>query len=247
MCGRFAITLPPEAVRAFFKYEEQPNFPPRYNIAPTQPIGIVIAKPHTKGVERRFVLMRWGLIPGFVKDVKGFPLLINARAEGIAEKASFRAAFKRRRCLVIADGFYEWRATGAKSPKQPYLIRRIDAAPMGFAGLWETYADATGGEIDTACIITTAANELLSFVHNRMPVILPPGAFARWLDNDEVAPDEALDLLKSAPEEDLELVPIGNRVGRVGNDDIAVQRPTGESLRAQKRRDPPPGLLGNAV
>src|SRR5271154_912792 len=103
MCGRFAITLPPEAVRAFFAYVEQPNFPPRYNIAPTQPIPIVFARSHTGGAERHFLLVRWGFLPGFVKEPKTFPLLINARAEGVGEKASFRAALRRRRCL--ADGF----------------------------------------------------------------------------------------------------------------------------------------------
>ena len=121
MCGRYAITLPPEAVRAFFDFIEQPNFPPRYNIAPTQPIPIVYAREHTGGRERHFRLVRWGFLPGFVKDPKEFPLIINARADGIATKPSFRAALKRRRCLVIADGFYEWRKTEGKGPKQPFL------------------------------------------------------------------------------------------------------------------------------
>ena len=120
MCGRYAITLPPEAVRAFFDFVEQPNFPPRYNIAPTQPIPIVHAREHTRGRERHFRLVRWGFLPGFVKDPKEFPLIINARAERLAGKPSFRNAFKRRRCLVIADGFYEWRKTEGKGPKQPY-------------------------------------------------------------------------------------------------------------------------------
>ena len=109
MCGQFAITLPPEAVRAFFDFIEQPNFPPRYNIAPTQPIPIVYAREHSRGGERHFLLVRWGFLPGFVKDPKDFPLLINARAETLLQKPSFRAAMKRRRCLVISDGFYEWR------------------------------------------------------------------------------------------------------------------------------------------
>ena len=115
MCGRFAITLPPEAVRAFFAYVEQPNFPPRYNIAPTQPIPIVFARAHTGGAERHFLLVRWGFLPGFVKEPKTFPLLINARADGIEQKASFRAALLRRRCLVIADGFYEWKRGARRS------------------------------------------------------------------------------------------------------------------------------------
>jgi putative SOS response-associated peptidase YedK len=233
MCGRYAITLPPEAVRAFFGYVEQPNFPPRYNIAPTQPIPIVAAAEHSGGAERHFRLVRWGLIPGFVKDVKTFPLLINARAEGIAEKPSFRAAFKRRRCLVIADAFYEWRAMGPKRPKQPYLIRRIDGLPLGFAGLYETYMDATGGEIDTACIVTTAANALMSEIHDRMPVILPQAAFSAWLDHDATTPADALQMLRPAPEALLELVPVSTAVGRVANNGEEIQQPAGPALRGE--------------
>ena len=233
MCGRFAITLPPEAVRAFFDYIEQPNFPPRYNIAPTQPIPIVFAHAHTQGAERHFSLARWGFLPGFVKDPKDFPLMINARAEGIEQKPSFRAALKRRRCLVIADGFYEWRRVSEKGPKQPYLIRRVNGEPMGLAGLYETWSDRTGGEIDTACIITTTANRLMSSVHDRMPAILPREAFSLWLDSDGVEAATATALLRPAPEGALELVPIGNGVNRVANDDPSVQTSTGPALRAR--------------
>ena len=178
MCGRYAITLPPEAVRAYFAYRETPNFPPRYNIAPTQPIPVVIAEPRSAGAVRHFQLMRWGFLPGFVKDPKGFPLIINARAETMADKPSYGAALKRRRCLVIADGFYEWRKGSASGGRgevsRPYLIRRVSGEPMGFAGLYETWCDRTGGEIDTACIITTSANSLAALVHDRMPAILDP-------------------------------------------------------------------------
>jgi putative SOS response-associated peptidase YedK len=232
MCGRYAITLPPEAVRAFFNYVEQPNFPPRYNIAPTQPIPIVAAREYTGGAERHFHLVRWGFLPAFVKDAKTFPLIINAHAEGIAEKASFRAAFKRRRCLVVADGYYEWRVIGPKQPKQPYLIRRIDRSPMGFAGLYETYMDATGGELDSACIITTSANALTREVHDRMPVIVPQEAFSAWLDNEVTAPADALDMLRPAPDDILELTPISKSVGNFANDTEAVQAPVGPALRA---------------
>jgi putative SOS response-associated peptidase YedK len=237
MCGRFAITLPPEAVRAFFAYVEQPNFPPRYNIAPTQPIPIVFARAHTGGAERHFLLVRWGFLPGFVKEPKTFPLLINARAEGIEQKASFRAALRRRRCLVISDGFYEWRRISEKGPKQPYLIRRVNGEPMGFAGLYETWSDATGGEIDTACIVTTTANRLMSSVHDRMPVILPQEAFSLWLDTDGVGPASAVELLTPAAEGALELVPIGTGVNRAENDAAAVQTPVGEALRTRTYAD----------
>src|SRR5208283_669213 len=139
MCGRYAITLPPEAVRAYFAYAETPNFPPRFNIAPTQPIPIVLAEPHSGGAKRHFRLVRWGFLPGFVKSPKDYPLIINARAETLAEnKPSYRPALMRRRCLVIADGFYEWRkaqpAGGRRAmAKRPYLIRRVGGEPMGFA------------------------------------------------------------------------------------------------------------------
>jgi putative SOS response-associated peptidase YedK len=130
MCGRYAITLPPEAVRAHFGYGETPNFPPRYNIAPTQPIPVVIAEsPGSRGIWH-FKLMRWGFLPGFAKDPRGFPLIVNARAETPAERPSFSAAPKRRHCLVIADGFYAWRKdmAGRGAPKRPYLIRRPSGA-----------------------------------------------------------------------------------------------------------------------
>ena len=237
MCGRYAITLPPEAVRAYFAYADQPNFPPRFNIAPTQPIPVVRADPWSAGLARRFILMRWGFIPGFVKDPKTFPLLINARAETLAEKPSFRAALRRRRCLVIADGFYEWRREPGSvgrggAPRRPYLIRRTSGEPMGFAGLSETWCDPTGGEIDTACIVTTFANRLVGQLHDRMPAILAPAAFDAWLDVDGVEAAKALALAKPAPEEALELVEIGPAVNRAANDDASLQAPISAPIRA---------------
>jgi putative SOS response-associated peptidase YedK len=237
MCGRYAITLPPEAVRAYFRYLETPNFPPRFNVAPTQPIPIVLAEPHSGGNRRHFQLVRWGFLPGFVKDPKAFPLIINARAETLADKASYRAALKRRRCLVIADGFYEWRKAPAGgrggAGKRPYLIRRVGGGPMGFAGLYETWSDPTGGEIDTACIVTTAANALTGLLHDRMPAILEPGDFSAWLDVDGVEPAKAAALLKPAPEAALELVEIGPSVNRAANDDARVQTPVAAPIRAE--------------
>src|SRR5271163_5068662 len=236
MCGRYAITLPPEAVRSYFAYRETPNFPPRYNIAPTQPIPVVVAEPRSAGAVRHFQLMRWGFLPGLVKDPKGFPLIINARAETMADKPSYGAALKRRRCLVIADGFYEWRKGSASGGRgevsRPYLIRRVSGEPMGFAGLYETWCDRTGGEIDTACIITTAANRLASLVHDRMPAILDPSQFPAWLDGDRVEPEKAVALLKPAPDQALELVEIGPAVNRFANDDASVQTPAAAPIRA---------------
>lgn len=229
MCGRYAITLPPEAVRGFFAYVEQPNFPPRHNIAPTQPIPVVTSEPFSGGQRRHFILMRWGFLPGFVKNPKEFPLIINARAETLLEKASFRAAVKRRRCLVIADGFYEWRRVG--KAKTPFLIRRVDGAPMGFAGLYETWSDPNGGEIDTACIVTTQANTLMRHVHDRMPAILPKENFAFWLDNDGVEAGAACGLLGPLADDALELVEIGDAVNRYANDNAQVQSPVAAPLR----------------
>lgn len=237
MCGRYAITLPPEAVRGYFAYRETPNFPPRYNIAPTQPIPIVTADPFSGGVERRFRLMRWGFLPGFAKDPKAFPLIINARLEGVAGKASFRAAMKRRRCLVIADAFYEWRSEpSAKrgASKRPYMVRRANGEPMGFAGLYETYVDNTGGEIDTACIIVRPANRLIGLIHDRMPAILDKSDFSAWLDCDRVDAEEALALLTPTPEDALEMIEIGARVNSFANDDADVQAPVAAPFRASE-------------
>jgi len=234
MCGRYAITLPPEAVRSYFAYSDTPNFPPRFNVAPTQPIPVVVADPYSEGMRRHFRLMRWGFLPGFVKDPKQFPLIINARTEAIADKASFRAALMRRRSLVVADGFYEWRkeASGRGAAKRPYLIRRISGEPMGFAGLYETWSDPTGGEIDTACIVTTPANELVGLLHDRMPAILARESFAAWLDADGVDAAKAVALLKPAPKEALELVEIGPAVNHYVNDDVSVQAPVAAPIRS---------------
>ncbi|MCI4680635.1 SOS response-associated peptidase [Rhodoblastus acidophilus] len=223
MCGRFAITSPPEAVRAHFRYVEQPNFPPRYNIAPTQPIPIVTASHSEAGDARHFQLARWGFLPGFVKDPKDFPLIINARAETLAQKPSFRAALRRRRCLVPADAWYEWRANG-KGPKTPFLLRRRGGGLMGLAGLWETYTDPSGGEIDTVCIITTLANGATVAIHDRMPALLAPQDYGAWLEPDErIAPP--LNLLRPAAEDAVEFFAISPLVNRVVNDGPEIQAP----------------------
>ncbi|WP_026608525.1 SOS response-associated peptidase [Methylocapsa acidiphila] len=228
MCGRYAITLPPEAMRQFFHYAEQPNFPPRYNIAPTEPVPIVIGRRDADGrAMRHFMLVRWGFLPHFVKDPKAFPLIFNARAETLLVKSSFKAAFKRRRCLFIADAFYEWRrAPAAKGQTgRPYLFRRRDGAPLGFAGLWETWAGPNGEEQDTACIITTAANGASSAIHDRLPAVLEPGNFELWLDADESAADAAFVLLRPPENDVLEFFEIGPVVNKVANDSPDVQKP----------------------
>jgi putative SOS response-associated peptidase YedK len=223
MCGRFAITSPPEAVRAFFRYTENPNFPPRYNIAPRQPIPIVSARREASGVARHFHLARWGFLPGFVKDVQKFPLIINARADTIAEKPSFRAALRRRRCLVPADCWYEWRAK-LSGPKTPYLLHRADGRLMAFAGVWETFVDPSGSEIDTACIVTSTANGATVAIHDRMPAMIDPEHFDAWLDPDETRPTP-LDLLRPADDDAIAFFAIGTSVNRAGNDGPEIQAP----------------------
>ncbi|MEO1199355.1 MAG: SOS response-associated peptidase [Pseudomonadota bacterium] len=225
MCGRYLLTLPPEVMRQIFRYREMPNFPQRYNVAPTQPIPVVIALP---GGERSFRLMRWGLLPSWVKDPKGFPLLINARSEQAATKPAFRAAMRRRRCLIPADGFYEWqRAPNGK--KQPFFVRRADEGPMTFAGIWETYSDPEGGEIDTAAILTTDANATLAPIHDRMPVILDDADYDRWLDVDHTTPDDLRDLMRPAEDNAVIAYPVSTRVNRVANDDPGLLEPLAET------------------
>jgi len=211
MCGRYLITTSPEAVRKLFGYLEQPNFPPRYNVAPTQPIPIV----RVNEGKREFALVRWGLIPAWVKDPKGFSLVINARGESVLDKPAFRNAMKRRRCLIPADGFYEWQKK--ERIKQPMFIRLKSCEPFGFAGLWEHWNSPEGEEILTCTIITTEANELLKQVHERMPVILPREKEDEWLDPD-TEPSRLLELLKPYPSDLMEFYEISRLVNSPAND-----------------------------
>ena len=221
MCGRYSLIAQVEELPALFELLELDArlIAPRYNIAPTQPI--VVVREGDKG--RELVPMRWGLLPSWVKDPNDFPLLINARAEGIAQKPSFRAAFKRRRCLVPATGFYEWQASGGKT-KQPYWIAPENGGLVAFAGLWETWIGADGSEIDTAAIVTREANAALQSIHHRMPVLIEPADFSLWL-SDSADPKAAETLLTAATDEMLSAVPISTRVNRVANDDASLWEP----------------------
>ena len=219
MCGRYAVTSAPEAIRALFGYPEQPNFPPRYNIAPTQPIAIVRL---VEG-KRQFALVRWGLLPSWVKDPKNFSLLINARGESLTDKPAFRTAMKYRRCLVPADGFYEWKALGQR--KQPYFVRARAGGPLAFAGLWETWIGPNGEELETAAIVTTRANHMLADIHERMPVVVPPDAFNLWLDCARVDAETALTLVAPAPEGLLEAYQVSTDVNRTANDNAKLVEP----------------------
>ena len=212
MCGRYTVTATPEVLRALFRYEEQPNFPPRFNIAPTQPIAVV----RLMDGKRQFALMRWGLLPSWVKDPKSFTLLINARGESVTEKPAFRAAMKRRRCLIPADGFYEWKALPGR--KQPFYIRAKDGGPFAFAGLWETWTGPNGEELDSAAIVTTRANKTLSPIHDRMPVVIPPEAFDLWLNCTEGDVTTAEALIQPAQEDLFEAREVSTAVNRTAND-----------------------------
>jgi len=238
MCGRYTLTSSPEALRALFAYGEQPNFPPRYNIAPTQPIPVV----RLVDGKRQFSLMRWGLLPSWVKDPKTFSLVINARGETAIEKPAFRAAMKRRRCLIPVDGFYEWRAGGAR--KQPYFIHAKTGAPLAFAGLWETWTGPNGEELDTAAIVTTTANLTLTPIHDRMPVIVAPEAFDLWLNAGEVDATSASALIAPAPDDLLVAWPVSTDVNRVANDHPGLVR---EIVPEAETIEPPPPRRARAV
>jgi putative SOS response-associated peptidase YedK len=218
MCGRYVIISTPDAIRALFGHGEQPNFPPRYNVAPTQPIPMV----RLLDGKRSFALMRWGLLPTWVKDPKAFSLLINARGESASKKPAFRNAMRRCRCLIPTDGFYEWQASGeARAPKRPYFVRarrnaNETAPPLAFAGIWETWMGPNGEELDTAAIVTTSANQTLSAMHDRMPVFVPREAFDQWLDCERFDAKEAARLIKPADDSLLEAYPVSLAVNWVG-------------------------------
>jgi putative SOS response-associated peptidase YedK len=234
MCGRYAITSAPEAIRALFRYQEQPNFPPRYNVAPTQPIAIVRM---TEG-RRQFALVRWGLLPSWVKDPRAFTLVINARGESVLDKPAFKNAMKYRRCLIPADGFYEWKASGSR--KQPYFVRLTSGEPTAFAGLWECWTGPNGEELETAAIVTTTANRTLQHIHERMPVVVPPDAFDLWLNCGEVDATTAAALIAPAPDDALQAYPVSTDVNRVANDNAKLLEPAAPSseLSQKPKREP---------
>ncbi len=222
MCGRYTLISAPEAIRALFRYEERPNFPPRHNIAPTQPIAIM----RFADGKRQFALVRWGLLPSWVKDPRSFSLLINARGETVLDKPAFRTAMRRRRCLIPADGFYEWKREG--DSKRPYYVRAKTGEPLAFAGLWETWTGPNGEELETAAIITTTANRQLAPIHDRMPVIVPPDAFDFWLDSGKVDAETAAALIVPAREGLLEVYPVSNAVNRTANDSATLIEPVSD-------------------
>lgn len=236
MCGRFTLTATPEEVEALFALLELEGFPPRYNIAPTQPILMVVAgerrEPGSNLPERRPLLVRWGLIPSWAKDPKAQPLLINARSETAAEKASFRAAMRHRRTLVPASGFYEWRRDGSKK-SQPYFIRPKGGGLVAFAGLMEMWHEPGGSELDTGAILTTHANADIARIHDRMPVVIRPEDYARWLDCLGQEPRDVADLLQPVEPGFFEAIPISDKVNKAANVGPDIQEPVAEEPPAQ--------------
>ncbi|MGA2291056.1 SOS response-associated peptidase [Bradyrhizobium sp.] len=232
MCGRFVITSPPAALRQIFGYVEQPNFPPRHNIAPTQPIPVVILD---NGI-RHFRLMRWGLLPAWVKEPAKFTLLINARAETVLEKPAFRNAMRRRRCLIPADGYYEWQASAKR--KQPTFIHRRDGQPIGLAGLAETWTGPNGEELDTVAIVTAPASADLAVLHHRVPVTVAPEDFERWLDCGRHDAGTAMTLLAPPAAGEFVWHEVSTRVNRVANDDAQLILPITPEQRAAEEPQP---------
>ncbi|MCP4779803.1 MAG: SOS response-associated peptidase [Hyphomicrobium sp.] len=220
MCSRYSLTSPPEAVRAYFRYDNEAVFPPRYNIAPSQPVAIV-RDTHNGG--RELALVRWGLIPSWVKDPREFRMMINARSENAAEKPSFRAAMRHRRCLVPTDGFYEW--TGAAGAKRPHLVRQREYGPMAMAGIYEHWQGADGSEMESMAILTTAANQSMSNLHDRMPVIIAPEHFDAWLDCSSGSAEVILALLHAPPEDLLQIVEVSRKLNNPRNEGPEVQEP----------------------
>jgi len=239
MCGRFALTATPDQTAAFLGLAELEEFPARYNIAPTQPVLMALAGPQREPgsnlPDRQAMLVRWGLIPTWVEDTKAFPLLINARSEGVLQKASFKTAMRHRRALVPASGFYEWQQSGGKKG-QPYWIRPKQGGVIAFAGLIETYAEAGGSEMDTDAILTTEASAGIAHIHNRMPVVIEERDFARWLDCRTQEPRDVLDLLKPAEPDFFEAIPVSDLVNKVAN--------TGPELQERGAVGPQPEKVG---
>jgi putative SOS response-associated peptidase YedK len=221
MCGRFTLTIDPADLREYYpEFTFPTKTAPRYNIAPTQPI---LAVPNDGSKKADY--FTWGLVPSWAKDPAIANNLINARAESLAEKPAFRSAYKYHRCLIFADGFIEWKAEPGSKVKVPHFIRLINDKPFAFAGLWEHWQSPDGSEVKSATIITTAPNDLLSPIHNRMPVILPKEAFDTWLDPQPRSATDLQGLLVPYPADKMKAYPISTAVNTPANDSPEIILP----------------------
>ena len=227
MCGRFTLRTPAHALAEAFGVEVRANLQARYNIAPSQDIAAIRVAPEEGGCE--LVMLRWGLVPHWASDAAMGNRMINARAETVAHKPAFRAAFRQRRCLIAADGFYEWRKTPDGS-KQPYFIHRADHAPFAFAGLWERWQLPGDEALETCAIITTEANPTLAPIHHRMPVILAAQDHDAWLDPGAPPGDGLAALLRPAPSGAVVAQAVGRHVNNARNDGPACIEPAADGL-----------------
>jgi putative SOS response-associated peptidase YedK len=221
MCGRFALYTDPLALAKRFQTDNAPDWEAGYNVAPSQTIPIV----RNEHGARRFSPARWGLIPNWAKDIKIGYGTINARAETVAEKPSFRNAFKHRRCLVPVDGWYEWQEIPGQKSKQPWYISLSDQQPMALAGLWEHWQGSDGSEIESCTIIVTPGNELMQPIHDRMPVILPETTWEQWLDSSNTNAKGLQGLLTQYPSEELVAWPVGLLVNSPKNNSQSCIQP----------------------
>lgn len=230
MCGRFSLATPVSELAELFDADADgiEAGEARYNIAPTDPVVIVRHADAGSGARRTLDRVRWGLIPNWAEDPAALPLMINARSESLGLRPAFRDLIPHRRCVVPADGFYEWRTEAGV--KRPYWIRRRDGAPLAFAGLYDRWSGPDGA-IDSCTIVTGDANPLLAPLHHRAPVSLDGERLARWLEEGPVDPAALPALLAPVPAETLELVPIGTRVNRVAEDDAGILEPEGDPIR----------------
>lgn len=214
MCGRFTLTVDPaEFQDKFGNFTFPKKFAPRFNIAPTQP---VLAVPNNDKFKADFFV--WGLIPMWAKDPSIGNRLINARGETVAEKPSFRGSLKYKRCLIFADGFYEWKTQPGKKTKTPFYIHMKDRKPFAFAGLWDTWNSSNGSLIRSCTLITTEPNELMAMIHDRMPVILHPRDYAKWLEPSAQTPDQMLPLIKPFPADTMDAYPVSTLVNKASRD-----------------------------
>ncbi len=221
MCGRFVREKSIPIITGEFGVDEiSTDLEPSYNIAPTQMVAVVVSDGRKK-----LVSVQWGLIPSWSKDSSIGNKLINARSETITEKASFRNAFRKRRCLIVADGFYEWQKVGQQ--KRPVYIRLKSEKPFGFAGLYETWKSPEGETVTTCTIITTQANDIIKPIHDRMPVIIPKDAENLWLDPEVKDKEVLLELLKPYPSEEIETYPVSKMVNSPANNSPECIKPSG--------------------
>ena len=234
MCGRYKLSRRKQVVEEYFDCaSDEPDWAPRYNVAPTQPIPVI--RQHPKEPVRKLSLMRWGLIPSWAKDASGAARMINARSETASTKPAFRDALKFRRCIIPADGFYEWAKTARA--KQPYCFEVNDGELFAFAGLWDRWKDPSGNWIKTCTILTTTPNAVTAPVHDRMPVILDSDGYDLWLDPEVMDVQVASDLLKPYEPQFMRCYPVSGRINHVANDDEECSAPV-ELAQIQSRLFP---------